>query len=239
MLSQILAITMLNLRSLGSRLGASMVIIIGIAGVVGVLIALLAMARGFEATLGQTGRDDRALVLRGGATAELNSGLSADQRQVIADTRGLDGPLRSAGELMVISEFPSKARGGSVNVSLRGVEPTGFDIRPEFRMVEGRRFEPGLQEVIVGADALALFEGVSIGSNVRFRGSDWTIVGVFETGDAHDSELWVDLATAQAAFGRTGVSSVLVQLESADRFDAFAETLKDDPRLNVDVERER
>ena len=106
-------------------------------------------------------------------------------------------------------------------------------------MVEGRRFEPGLQEVIVGADALALFEGVSIGSNVRFRGSDWTIVGVFETGDAHDSELWVDLATAQAAFGRTGVSSVLVQLESADRFDAFAETLKDDPRLNVDVERER
>lgn len=239
MLSQILAITLLNLRSLGARLGASLVIIIGIAGVVAVLTALLAMSRGFESTLGGTGRDDRALVLRGGATAELNSGLSADQRVAIGDTRGVDGPLRSSGELMVISEFPSKARGGSVNVSLRGVEPSGFEIRPEFRLLEGRRFEPGLQEVIVGQDALALFEGVGVGEQVRFRGSDWTIVGVFATDDAHDSELWVDLATAQAAFGRGGVSSVLVQLEAAERFDAFAETLKADPRLNVDVERER
>jgi putative ABC transport system permease protein len=140
---------------------------------------------------------------------------------------------------MVISEFASRARGGSVNVSLRGVEPSGFDIRPELRIIDGRRFEPGLQEVIVGKAALDQFAGVEMGSQVRFRGSDWTIVGVFETGDVHDSELWVDLATAQAAFGRGGVSSVLVQLESADRFEAFSEALKADPRLNVDVERER
>jgi putative ABC transport system permease protein len=239
MWNQIVAICALNLRSIGARLGASLVIIIGIAGVVAVLTALLAMAKGFESTLGATGRDDRALILRGGATAELNSGLSTEQLQAIKDTRGLDGPLQSSGELMVISEFASKARGGAVNVSLRGVEPSGFDIRPELRIIDGRRFEPGLQEVIVGKAALDQFAGVSMGSQVRFRGSDWTIVGVFETGDAHDSELWVDLATAQAAFGRGGVSSVLVQLESADRFDAFSETLKADPRLNVDVERER
>ncbi len=239
MWNQIIAICALNLRSIGARLGASLVIIIGIAGVVAVLTALLAMAKGFESTLGATGRDDRALILRGGATAELNSGLSTEQLQAIKDTRGLDGPLQSSGELMVISEFASRARGGSVNVSLRGVEPSGFDIRPELRIIDGRRFEPGLQEVIVGMGALDQFAGVEMGSQVRFRGSDWTIVGVFETGDAHDSELWVDLATAQAAFGRGGVSSVLVQLESADRFDAFKEALKADPRLNVDVERER
>lgn len=239
MWNQIVAICALNLRSIGARLGASLVIIIGIAGVVAVLTALLAMAKGFESTLGATGRDDRALILRGGATAELNSGLSTEQLQAIKDTRGLDGPLQSSGELMVISEFASKARGGSVNVSLRGVEPSGFDIRPELRIIDGRRFEPGLQEVIVGKAALDQFAGVEMGSQVRFRGSDWTIVGVFETGDAHDSELWVDLATAQAAFGRGGVSSVLVQLESADRFEAFSAALKADPRLNVDVERER
>jgi putative ABC transport system permease protein len=239
MWNQIVAICALNLRSIGARLGASLVIIIGIAGVVAVLTALLAMAKGFESTLGATGRDDRALILRGGATAELNSGLSTEQLQAIKDTRGLDGPLQSSGELMVISEFASRARGGSVNVSLRGVEPSGFDIRPELRIIDGRRFEPGLQEVIVGKAALDQFAGVEMGSQVRFRGSDWTIVGVFETGDVHDSELWVDLATAQAAFGRGGVSSVLVQLESADRFEAFSEALKADPRLNVDVERER
>jgi putative ABC transport system permease protein len=239
MWNQIIAICALNLRSIGARLGASLVIIIGIAGVVAVLTALLAMAKGFESTLGATGRDDRALILRGGATAELNSGLSTEQLQAIKDTRGLDGPLQSSGELMVISEFASRARGGSVNVSLRGVEPSGFDIRPELRIIDGRRFEPGLQEVIVGKGALDQFAGVEMGSQVRFRGSDWTIVGVFETGDAHDSELWVDLATAQAAFGRGGVSSVLVQLESADRFEAYSEALKADPRLNVDVERER
>ncbi len=239
MWNQIIAICALNLRSIGARLGASLVIIIGIAGVVAVLTALLAMAKGFESTLGATGRDDRALILRGGATAELNSGLTIEQLQAIKDTRGLDGPLQSSGELMVISEFASRARGGAVNVSLRGVEPSGFDIRPELRIIDGRRFEPGLQEVIVGKGALDQFAGVEMGSQVRFRGSDWTIVGVFETGDAHDSELWVDLATAQTAFGRGGVSSVLVQLESADRFDAFSETLKADPRFNVDVERER
>lgn len=240
MLNQILAITLLNLRSLGSRFGASLVIVIGIAGVVAVLTALLAMAKGFEATLGSTGRDDRALVLRGGATAELNSSLSTEQLQAIRDTRGPSGPLRASGELIVISEFASKARGGAVNVTLRGVEQNGFEIRPELKIIDGRRFEPGLQEVIVGRDAQALFEGAGLGESVRFRGSDWTIVGVFETGDAHDSELWVDLATAQAAFGRgAGVSSVLVELDSADSFDAFAESLKADPRLNVDVERER
>lgn len=239
MLNQVFAVTALNLRSLGGRLGSSLVIVIGIAGVVGVLTALLAMSKGFESTLGNTGRDDRALVLRGGSSAELNSGLSSDNVQAIKDTRGESGTLTSSAEMIVITEFASKARGGSFNVTLRAVEQSGFEIRPEFRIVDGRKFEPGLQEVIVGKDALASFEGVSIGSNMRFRGGDWKVVGVFETGDSHDSELWADLATAQTAFGRNGTSSVLVQLESADGFDAFAAALKEDPRVNVDVKRER
>lgn len=239
MLSQTFAITALNLRSIGGRLGSSLVIVIGIAGVVGVLTSLLAMSKGFESTLSATGRDDRALVLRGGSSAELNSGLTVENVQAIKDTRGEGGAMTGSAEMIVITEFASKARGGSFNVTLRAIEQTGFEIRPEFRIVDGRKFEPGLQEVIVGKGALASFEGVSIGSNLRFRGGDWTVVGVFETGDSHDSELWADLATAQTAFNRTGSSSVLMQLESADSFDAFAEALKADPRVNVDVKRER
>lgn len=243
MLNQIFSITALNLRSLGSRLGLNAVIVVGIAGVVGVLIALLAMSRGFEATLKATGREDRALILRDGSGAELNSAMDRASIDVIKDTPGAklgsDGrPLASA-EMIVITEFASKARGGSFNVTLRGVEPAGFEMRPEVKLIEGAMFQPGLQQVIVGKGALSSFEGVSVGSKLRFRGGDWTVVGVFASGDSHESELWADLATAQAAFNRQGGSSVLVQFENAEQVTAFGETLKKDPRISVEIKNER
>lgn len=243
MFKQIASITGLNLRSLGSRLGLNAVIVVGIAGVVGVLIALLAMSRGFESTLKATGRPDRALILRDGSGAELNSGLDRASMDAIKDTPGprlgKDGRALASGEMIVITEFASKARGGSFNVTLRGVEPAGFEMRPEVRLIEGRMFQPGLQEVVVGKGALGSFEGVSVGSSLRFRGGNWTVVGVFESGDSHESELWADLATAQAAFNRQGVSSVLVQFDSAEQVQTFGETLKQDPRLSVEIKNER
>lgn len=242
MFKQIISITGLNLRSLGSRLGLTAVIVVGIAGVVGVLVALLAMAKGFDETLRATGSPIRALVMRGGSGSELNSILSRTEIDVIKDSPGIRvgaaGVPLAAGELIVVSEFPSKARGGSVNVTVRGVEAASFSMRPEVRLVEGRMFEPGLQQLVVGKGAMRTFEGMGVGTKLRFRGGDWEVVGAFESGDSHDSELWADLATAQTAFNRPGVSSVIAQFDTPEQIDVFGEQLKSNPQLNVDVQSE-
>jgi putative ABC transport system permease protein len=122
---------------------------------------------------------------------------------------------------------------------MRGVEPVGFRLRPDFDIVEGRRFRPGVQEIMVGDGAAQQFEGLEIGSELRFRGGTWTIVGHFRSGDAYDSELWTDRETLQGAFGRPGVSSLLVQLSAADDFDAVKNRLTSDPQLDVDVRTQR
>jgi putative ABC transport system permease protein len=243
-LRQVGAITLMNLKSLPQRVGASLVIVIGLAGVVGVLVAMLSMSAGLEATLSATGRADRVVVLRGGANAELSSVLDRASatlvRQDPAVARDADGVPLASGELIVIAEVPRRGAGGGsgANVSVRGVEPMGFTLRPELEILEGRRFRPGLRELMVGQGAAGQFAGLEVGETLRFRGSSWTIVGVFATGDAHDSELWADAETAQSAFGRPSYSSLLVQLTSVDAFDAMKARLTTDPQLSVDVLRE-
>lgn len=237
-----LEIVWINLKAIPQRLGLSLVIVVGLAGVVGVLTALLAMSRGFEATLTATGRADRAIVLRAGSQAELNSGLDRDS-QLLAGRgpgvlRGADGQPLASGEMLVITELPLTRSGTAANVSFRGIEPAGLAMRSELKIVEGRAFQPGLREVIVGKAATRQFEGLAVGGSLRLRGADWAIVGIFATGDSHESEVWTDLTTAQSTFNRQGVSSVLVQLENEAAFEAYAAALKQDPRLNVDIERE-
>ena len=147
-------------------------------------------------------------------------------------------PLAS-GEIIVITEVARRGQSGSTNVTLRGVQPNAFELRPEVQIVEGRRFRPGLQEIMVGAGARRQFEGLEVGRTLMFKGSGWTIVGVFRSnGDGHESELWADTEAVQGAFGRIGYSSVLAQLRSASDFGAFEARLKNDPQLTVDVERE-
>jgi putative ABC transport system permease protein len=243
-LSQILAITGINVRSIPQRWAPSLVIVIGLAGVVAVFTALLAMAGGFEQTLKATGRNDAAIVMRGGSDAELNSGLDRTQTDLIEQGAGIatggDGrPLASA-EMMIIAELIRKddIKGGA-NITVRGVEPTAFILRPQLKIVSGRPFTPGLRELIVGSGVLKQFQGADVGQVVRMRGSDWTVVGVFHAGDAHDSELWTDINVARTTFGRTGSSSVLVALDGADGLDRLKSSLAGDPRLNVDVVRER
>jgi putative ABC transport system permease protein len=243
MLKQIFAVTAMSLRGLPSRFGTSSVIVIGIAGVVAVLISVLAMGLGFQKTVAGTGRADRAIVLRGGSNAELSSALTRDNAQTILDAAGVlrdadDKPIGSA-EAVVIVNLPTVADGSDANVTLRGVGPKAFKLRPEAHIVEGRMFEPAVRELIVGRSAQRQFRGLSLGSTIAFRDSDWTVVGVFESnGDTHESELMADSETVLSAYRRNGFQSVTVMLESAAAFDAYKDALTTNPTLTVDVSRE-
>jgi len=242
MLSQTTAITSLNLKSIPERWGASLVIVVGLAGVVAVFTALLAMAEGFQSTLKSAGRADVAMVLRGGSQAELNSALLRDQMTLIKQAAGIakdsdDQPLASA-EMIVIAELAKKGDRSAQNVTVRGVGPKGLKLRPQVKIIEGRMFETGKRELIVGRGVTQQFEA-NVGQTLRFRGSDWTVVGVFESGDANESELWCDVEVAQTSFNRQGFSSVRAVLDGANGMTTFKDALTADPRLSVDVQTEQ
>ncbi|MFC4727729.1 ABC transporter permease [Coralloluteibacterium thermophilus] len=239
LIKQIVEITTMNLRNVPQRWGTSMVIVVGIAGVVGVLVSILAMGEGFRATLAGTGGEDRAIVLREGATTELTSGLSREAADLVAAApgiaRGADGRPLASPELGVVADL---AKGGTVaNASMRGVTPAAFAVRPEVRIVEGRMFESGPRELIVGRGAAAQFDDLGVGRRIAFRDSDWTVVGVFEAGGgAHESELWGDADTVQSAFRRNGYSSMTVVLETPGDTGPLTEAIAADPRLTLKVE---
>ncbi|HTD11002.1 MAG TPA: ABC transporter permease [Steroidobacteraceae bacterium] len=244
MLSQALAITGISIRSIPERWAPSLVIVIGLAGVVAVFTALLAMATGFASTLKATGRADMVIVMRGGSEAELNSALLREQTDLIEQGPGIrsgaDGKPLASAELMIIAELIRKddVKNGA-NITVRGVEPTAFALRPNLKIVAGRNFTPGLRELIVGGGVLRQFQGAEVGKVVRMRGSSWTVVGAFESGDSHDSELWADINVARTTFGRLGSSSVLAALDGPGGFQRLKSALAADPRLTVDVLREQ
>jgi putative ABC transport system permease protein len=239
MLSQTTAITSLNLRSIPERWGPSLVIVIGLAGVVAVFTALLAMAVGFETTLKSTGRTDVAMIMRGGSDAELNSGLPRDQGVLIKQAPGIrkdtDGQPLASAEMMFIAEIAKKGDRSGSNVTVRGIEPKGMKLRPQLKIVEGRMFETGKRELIVGAGVARQFDGARVGQTLRFRGSEWTVVGQFASGDANDSELWCDVEVAQTTFNRQGYSSIRAALDGPNGLKTLQDALNADPRLAVDV----
>ncbi len=244
MFAQAFAITGINVRSIPERWASSLVIVIGLAGVVAVFCALLAMAGGFESTLRATGREDAVVIMRGGSDAELNSGLDREQTDIIKQAAGIapgaDGRPEASAEMVVIAELVRKDdKANGANITVRGVEAPAFALRPNLKIIAGRNFTPGLRELIVGAGVLKQFQGAEIGKTVRMRGSDWTVVGEFSSGDAHDSELWTDINVARTTFGRTGSSSILAALDGPGGFDKLKSTLAADPRVTVDVVRER
>jgi len=238
MLAQIREITLMNLRNLPSRLGSSSVIVVGIAGVVAVLVSILAMATGFRAALESTAAPDRAIVLRGGSGGELSSGISQESVNIVAQMEGI---VAASGELYTIADVPKRSNGTAANLVVRGVEQSAFVVRPELTIVEGRAFEPGRGELIVGRRAREEFAGIDLGATVRFRDSDWTIVGVFEAaGDANESEVWADGNVVQAAFRRGGgVSTMRVQLSDPSVIDTIAERIAKDPRLDLQIRSEQ
>ncbi|MFL6602310.1 MAG: ABC transporter permease [Steroidobacteraceae bacterium] len=240
MLSQTIAVTGINVKSIPERWAPSLVIVIGLAGVVAVFTALLAMATGFESTLKATGRTDVAVVMRGGSQTELNSGLDRNSSDLIKQAKGVragaNGKPVASAEMMIIAEL---LRAGTTkdasNITVRGIDPEGFLMRPQLKIVAGRNFTPGLRELIVGRGVTRQFSGAALGNVLRMRGSDWTVVGIFESGDANESELWTDINVARTTFGRTGSSSVRVALDGPEGLEKVKASLTGDPRLTVDV----
>ncbi len=234
------SVTQVGLLTIPERLGSSLVVVIGIAGVVGVLVAVLAMGAGFEATLKETGTDDTAIVMRGGAQSELNSVLDHDSATLIAqlpqvahNAAGL--PLASP-ELVVVASLAKKSTGLDSNVEIRGVGERAWELRPEMRITAGRRFQPGLRELVVGKGARGQFANLDLGSSINLNGQRWNVVGAFESGDAYDSEIWADAAIVGPAYRRgSSVTSVTVRLTQPAALDAFKAALASDPRLKVDA----
>jgi putative ABC transport system permease protein len=247
MLRQIGAVTAMNLRTVPQRLGLSLVVVAGIAGVVGVLVAMLAMATGFEKTLASTGRYDRVIVMRVGSVDELSSSLGVETARLIADLpgvrRGADGAPVAVPEVYQLTNISKKGdpTRAPTNAVVRGTAPGVFAVRPEAKIVDGRMFEPGKREVVVGRAARSEYADLEIGQTVEVRDGAWTIVGVFESGgDVHESELWVDAVALQEAMRGTFYSTVTAQLadDTPETFKAFQDHITQDPRLRVAPQRE-
>jgi putative ABC transport system permease protein len=242
-LTQTLAITAMNLRSLGQRAGASSVAVVGFACVVAVFVAVLSIAEGFRRVMERGMSSDVALVLRTGSDTEMSSGLEMDATRIVKDAPGVlrtaAGPVASA-ELYVVVDVPKRSTGTDANVPLRGVEPAAFEVRPKIRIVEGAAFRPGRNEVIVGRAAAREFAGLDVGSRLRWGENEWQVVGVFAAEDSvYESEIWTDVRVLQPAYRRgSGFQSVYARLESPDAFQRFKDALTADPRLDVDVMRE-
>jgi putative ABC transport system permease protein len=238
------SVTGVALATVPQRLGASSVIIIGIAGVVGVLVALLAMAVGFEATLRETGSDDTVIMLRAGSQAELNSVLSHETAQLLAQQsqvlRNAQGQPIASPELVVVAALPKRSTGLDANVEVRGVGERAWELHPNVRITEGRRFSPGLRELIVGKGAAEQFGGADVGSSLKLNGQMWQVVGRFESGDSHESELWGDADIVGSAYRRgSSTTTVIARLTRADQLDALKAALASDPRFQVDVQTTR
>jgi putative ABC transport system permease protein len=233
-----------NVRSVRQRWVSAIVAVLGIAGTVGVFVAMLAMARGFRATMVASGSPENAIVRRAGADSEMVSSVSVDAVHVIETAAGVrqqDGrPLVSA-EVVVVAAFPLARTGTDANVQVRGVSTRALDVRSGVRVVEGRFFEPGLTELVVGRNAVRAYSGLDLGATVRFGGGSWKVVGVFDAGSsAFDSEVWCDANVLSEVYKRPAnvFQSVTARLQSPAELAAFKDELTSDPRLSVQVEGE-
>ncbi len=241
--SQVCSVTQLSLQTIPERKGSSAAAAFGIAGVVAVLVGVLSIAQGFRHALTAAGDPGTAIVMRSGATSEMMSGLARDDTRVISDApgvaRGSGGPLASP-ELFVIINLPKRSTGTDANVPLRGVEPAAFGVHEEVHVVEGRRFEPGKNEVLAGAGAAREFAGLTVGQKIRVANNDWTVVGIFTAnGGISESEVWTDASVLQGAYRRgDSFQSVYAKLASPNDFQKFKDALTADPRLNIKVVRQ-
>ncbi len=242
-ISQTVAVTLLNFRTIPARLSSSAVAIIGIAGVVVVMVSVLSIASGFQAAMQGSGRPDRVLIMRSGADSEMTSGLSGPQVNIIKQAPGLrrDGQTTLASaELYVIIDLPKKSTNTPANVPMRGIEPTAMQVREEVSIIEGRMLTFGTNEVVVGRGANGQFAGLEIGDLVQSGQSPWTVVGVFDAGGGvAETEVWADSRTLQGAYRRgNSYQSVLARLDSTGSFDTVSDWLATNPQLNVQIRRE-
>jgi putative ABC transport system permease protein len=243
-LREAVAVTGMNLRSIPGRYGTSLVIVVGIAAVVAVLISVLVMAKGFIESATRSGRAERAIVLGRGAGSESSGGFSRDNATTILNApgirKGADGRPVASAEHLAFVLVPDQRTGRDTFVMVRGVGPQAFALRPEIRLVAGRMFKPGLNELIAGRAAQQRIAGMKVGDAVALPQGDWTIVGIFESnGDSHESELLTDANTLIAAMRRGEFfSSTTVWLEDDKAYTTFKDSVTTNPTLSVDVKRE-
>lgn len=243
-LAQISAVALLNIRSMPRRLAPSLVTTVGVAGVVLVFAGVLSIANGFERTLTSAGSEDTAIVMRSGASSEMSSNLMHEQMLVVTNAPGIrkagGQPLVSA-ELFVVVDVKMQRSGEDANVPFRGVQPAAFEVRDNASLVEGRIFEPGRNEIVVGRAAQQEFVGLDVGDTIDFGQTSWQVVGAFEAdGSASESELWTDVRVLQNAYRRgNSYQSVRVKLESPDSLENLRAYLEEDPRIDADVMSER
>jgi putative ABC transport system permease protein len=233
-----------NLRSVRARWVSAIVAVLGIAGTVGVFIAMLALAKGFRATLVASGSPDNALIMRAGATTEMVGSITLDQVRIVQDAPGVarDGnqPLVTP-EVVVIAPFPLKTTGTDANVQVRGVSPNVLKVRSSVHVTQGRFLQPGLTELVIGKNVSSTYAGLNLGDDVKFGGGNWRVVGVFDAGgSAFDSEIWCDSRVLSEVYKRPDYifQSVTARLTSPAAFGALKDSLTTDPRMTVQVDRE-
>ncbi|HEX8837025.1 MAG TPA: FtsX-like permease family protein [Candidatus Acidoferrum sp.] len=233
-----------NLRSVKARWTSAIVAVVGIAGTVGVFVAMLSLARGFKATLVSSGSPDNAIVMRAGATSEMTGGVGIDTVKIIQDKPGIalsaDGPLMTP-EIVLVAPIPLISTGTDANVEVRGVSKNVLEIRRNIKILQGRMFTPGLYEIVVGKNANVSYAGLTLGNTISLGSAHWKIVGIFDAGgSSFDSEIWGDAHLIGPAYNRpdTFFQSVTVHLASRDTFQRLKDAATADPRLNVDVTRE-
>jgi ABC-type transport system, involved in lipoprotein release, permease component len=237
-LSQIASITKFGLLGIPQRVGSVGAALFGVAGVVGVLVGVLSMAVGFKKAMDLSAAPDSAIVLRSGAEDEMSSGLERDVTRLIADApglaRGSEGPLASA-ELFVIINLPKRSTGTDANVPMRGVEQAAFHVREKFKLLKGRLFEGGKNEVIVGSGAALEFAGLDVGNKIKLGRNEWDVVGIFSAGGGTaESEIWTDATVLQGAYHRgNSFQSVYARLSAPDAFFQFSNSIATDPRMSV------
>ncbi len=242
--SQIITVVMMNIRSLPRRFWMSLAATLAIAVVVAVLLSFLSMSNGFRKTLEGAGTEDTAIITRSGSKSELNSVLSNDVVNIITTAPGIakdanDRPIYSA-ELYVVVDGIKRTTNTKVNIPMRGISQTGFNLRKNVKIIEGRMFEPGKNEIIAGASIQREFSGFELGNRVKFGKTTWTVVGIFSTGgSAFESELWADARVLQSQFRRgNSFQTVRVLLAEPGNIDGLLKAVEDDPRLMLDIQTE-
>jgi len=233
-----------NFRSIKERWTSTIVAVLGIAGTVGVFVAMLSLARGFKATLVASGSPGNALIMRAGSSSEMMGGITLDSVRVAQDAPGVardaNGPLVTQ-EVVGVVPFPLVSTGTDANVQIRGVSPNVLTIRNFAKIVQGRMFQPGLAELVVGKNASRTYSGLTVGSTVNFGGGRWKVVGVFDAGgSSFDSEVWCDAHILSQVLKRPDniFQSATIHLTSPASFQQFKDAVVSDPRMNVDVWRE-
>jgi putative ABC transport system permease protein len=239
---QILSVIRVSLGSLPERAGTAIVATIGFGAVVLVFTGMLSIREGFSKVVQQNGSPDVAMVMRGGSTAELNSSVSLEASRIIGQAAGVAEDEKGAivsPEVLLVVDAPRRTTGKDSNVPFRGVTDRGFIIHDKVRVIDGRMYQEGKGEIIVGRQAAAQFTGLEVGNTLRWSGFEWKVVGIFEAnGGLEESEIWTDARTLQTAFERgTYFQSAYIKLQNADAYQAFKDSVTTNPQLKITVQR--